>query len=68
MVIFGSGTIVHQLAQEGLIDEYMLVVTPVILGAGRPLFGSLTKNNFKLLDAKSFKSKNVLLHYAWVGK
>jgi dihydrofolate reductase len=68
MVIFGSGTIVHQLAQQGLVDEYMIVVTPVILGAGRALFGSLTKNNLKLLYAKSFGSENVLLHYAWTGK
>ena len=42
MIIFGSGTIVEQLAREELIDEYMIVVTPVILGAGRPLFGSPT--------------------------
>jgi dihydrofolate reductase len=68
MVIFGSGTIVHQLAQGGLIDEYMIVVTPVILGAGRPLIGNINKNNLKLLKAKSFKSENILLHYAWVGK
>ncbi len=67
MVIFGSGTIVHQLAQQGLIDEFMIVVTPVILGAGRPLFGSINKNNLKLLKSKTFKSENVLLHYAWTG-
>ena len=35
MVVFGSGTIVQQLTDEGLIDEYLLVVTPVILGAGK---------------------------------
>ncbi len=68
MVIFGSGTIVHQLAQEGLIDEYMIVVTPVILGEGRPLFGSSDRINLKLLESKSFPSQNVLFHYAVAGK
>jgi dihydrofolate reductase len=68
MVIFGSGTIVEQLSREGLIDEFMLVVTPVILGAGRSLFGSLDRINLKLLDTKLFPSQNVLLHYGLAGK
>jgi len=34
MAILGSGSIVSQLAQEGLIDEYQLVVNPVALGKG----------------------------------
>src|SRR4029077_459887 len=41
MVIFGSGTIVSQLAQEGLIDEYQIVVDPVALGNGRTMFANL---------------------------
>ncbi len=32
MVILGSGSIVSQLAREGLIDEYQIVVVPVVLG------------------------------------
>ena len=38
MVIMGSGTIVSQLAQDGLIDEYQFIVIPVALGKGRTLF------------------------------
>jgi dihydrofolate reductase len=38
MVILGSGSIVSQLAQEGLIDEYQIVVNPIVLGAGRTMF------------------------------
>jgi dihydrofolate reductase len=38
MVIMGSGSIVSQLAQEGLIDEYQIVVVPVVLGKGRTMF------------------------------
>src|SRR5512145_748231 len=36
IIIFGSGTIVQQLSNAGLIDEYFLVVTPVVLGKGKP--------------------------------
>jgi dihydrofolate reductase len=63
ILIFGSGTIVQQLAQEGLIDEYLLVVTPVILGKGKPLFKDVNKLNLRLLQARHFESGNVLLRY-----
>jgi dihydrofolate reductase len=63
MVIFGSGTIVQLLTAEGLIDEYVFVITPVILGAGKSLFNEVDKLNLKLLETKDFKSGNVILHY-----
>jgi dihydrofolate reductase len=63
ILIFGSGTIVQQLTDAGLIDEYFLAVTPVVLGRGKPLFGSVQKRNMQLLDARHFKSGNVLLRY-----
>jgi len=43
LVIMGSGSVVAQLAAAGLIDEYQLVVTPVVLGKGRTLFEGLPK-------------------------
>jgi dihydrofolate reductase len=64
ILIFGSGTIVQQLTVVGLIDEYFIVVTPVILGKGKPLFGEVQKRNLRLLEARSFKSGNVLLRYS----
>ncbi|HSE29699.1 MAG TPA: dihydrofolate reductase family protein [Candidatus Saccharimonadales bacterium] len=63
IVIFGSGTIVQQLAEQGLIDEYFFVVTLVVLGAGKLLFDGVKRSGMKLLDTKSFNSGNVLLHY-----
>ena len=63
IAIFGSGTIVQQLADKGLIDEYLVVVTPVVLGVGKPLFKEVKKSNLELLETRSFKSGNVLLHY-----
>ncbi len=38
MMIFGSPSIVHALAREGLIDEYRIHINPIILGSGTPLF------------------------------
>ncbi len=63
IIIFGSGTIVHQLAAQGLIDEYLLVVTPVVLGTGKPLFKDVGRLNLELVEARGFNSGNVLLHY-----
>ncbi|MCX9025464.1 MAG: dihydrofolate reductase family protein [Candidatus Methanoperedens sp.] len=61
--ILGSGTIVQQFANLGLIDEYQLVVVPIILGAGKSLFKDVKKMNLKLLEAKAFKNGIVLLKY-----
>jgi dihydrofolate reductase len=63
MVIFGSGTIVQQLTDKELIDEYIFVVTPVILGAGKSFFRDVKKLNLKLLKTKDFDSGNIMLHY-----
>src|SRR5258708_40321520 len=41
MVILGSGSIVAQLAQEGLIDEYQIALKPVVLGQGRTMFDGI---------------------------
>lgn len=61
IAIFGSGTIVQALTNLNLIDEYRLMVNPVVLGIGKPLFKE--KLNLKLVNARIFKSGNVLLFY-----
>ena len=64
MVILGSGTIVSQLTQAGLIDEYQLVVDPVVLGEGRTLFeGVKDKLSLKRTNARTFGNGNVVLTY-----
>lgn len=63
ILIMGSGTIVQQLANEGLIDEYLFIVTPVVAGEGKPLFKHVKQFGLTLVETKSFKSGNVLLHY-----
>jgi dihydrofolate reductase len=67
LLIFGSGSIVAQLAQAGLIDEYQLTLNPVVLGAGRSMFAGLTeKLPLQLAQARPFHNGKVLLAYRLV--
>ena len=64
MIIFGSGTIVSQLTEHGLIDEYHFVVSPILLGNGRTLLNGIpTSAKLKLAEAKTYPSGTVLLRY-----
>ncbi|MCY1083489.1 dihydrofolate reductase family protein [Archangium lansingense] len=64
MTILGSGTIVSQLAQAGLIDEYQLVVNPIVLGQGRTMFEGLEeKLPLKRTQTRAFGNGVVLLCY-----
>ena len=64
MVIMGSGSIVSQLAQEGLIDEFQIVVHPVVLGKGRTMFDGVTeKLTLKQTKTRTFGNGSVLLCY-----
>jgi dihydrofolate reductase len=64
IVILGSGSIVSALTQMNLIDEYRVIINPVILGAGKLQFtGSLDKKILNLTDVKRFNSGVVILYY-----
>jgi len=64
MVIMGSGSIVAQLAQEGLIDEYEIALNPIVLGKGRTMFeGIEEKLNLQLTKTRTFSNGNVFLCY-----
>jgi dihydrofolate reductase len=64
MVILGSGSIVSQLAQEGLIDEYQVAVNPIVLGKGRTMFdGVKDKLTLKLTKTRPFANGSVVLCY-----
>jgi dihydrofolate reductase len=65
MLVIGSASIVQQLTNLGLIDEYHLLLHPVVLGNGKPLFKDIRqKHDLKLLEAKTFKNGVVMLCYA----
>jgi len=64
MIVFGSGSIVTQLTQHGLIDEYQFVLCPILLSSGRPLFSGVSKNTrLELVEAKPYPSGDVMLRY-----
>ena len=64
MLIYGSASIVQQLTNLGLIDEYQILVHPVVVGGGKALFeGVKDKHRLKLVNAKPFTSGVVLLTY-----
>jgi dihydrofolate reductase len=66
MVILGSGTIVQQLANLNLIDEFELMVHPLVLGAGKYLFDGVSRMKLKLLTTRTFGSGKVFLSYGSV--
>jgi len=64
IVILGSGSIVSQLTQARLIDEYQLVLNPVVVGKGRSLFETVVDSlNLTLTRTRSFRNGNVVLWY-----
>lgn len=67
MAILGSGSIVSQLAPSGLIDEYQVIVNPVVLGKGRTMFdgGAFGKDKLelKLTKTRTFRNGKVFLAY-----
>lgn len=65
IAILGSGAIVTQLADAGLIDEFQVAIAPTALGAGKPLFGGVQKAlGLKLIDSRVFKNGNVFSRYS----
>jgi dihydrofolate reductase len=64
LTILGSGSIVRQLAEAGLVDEFQLLITPVALGGGRTLFeGAAKRLDLDLVSSRAFQNGKVLLIY-----
>ena len=64
-IMVGGSELATTLAREGLIDEFMFMMNPVVIGNGtRILSGLGLKLNLGLIGSKQFKSGNVLLKYA----
>jgi dihydrofolate reductase len=63
MVIWGSLSLAQSLVDEGLIDDYQLIVCPVVLGNGKRLFRDTDSFGMRLLNARSFDRGAVLLSY-----
>ena len=69
MTILGSGSILTQLAEAGLVDTYMFMLDPLALGDGTPIFKGIgLKLELKLTETRSFKSGRLLLTYQPIKK
>jgi dihydrofolate reductase len=68
LIIFGSSDLAAGLAALGLIDEYRIMVNPVVLGGGKSLLkGTGQRLQLKLASTRKFNSGNVLLVYQPMG-
>ena len=64
MTILGSGSIVNQFAEAGLIDDFIFMIDPIALGDGTPLFKNIQHVlELKLTKTQTFKSGVVVLWY-----
>jgi dihydrofolate reductase len=63
IMVAGSNRLVHSLMQHDLVDEYRLLVYPVVLGSGKRLFGEADKATLRLVETRMFSSGVVLLRY-----
>lgn len=65
IVIMGSGKVIAQLAEAGdVIDDYQLIVNPIVLGKGRTMFDGVTRPfELKLGEVRSFKNGKISLIY-----
>ena len=64
ILIYGSASIVQQLTGLGLIDEYQILVHPIVLGGGKALFANVTEaKRLELVSSRQFASGVMLLTY-----
>jgi dihydrofolate reductase len=62
--VWGSGELAQTLMQHGLVDEYLLMIHPIVLGSGRRLFREgLPKTPLELVDSKTTGTGVLILTY-----
>jgi dihydrofolate reductase len=68
IVVHGSAQLVQGLVEHGLVDELRLMVFPVVLGAGKRLFGETSdKRRLKLSDSKTVGDGVTIVIYELAG-
>lgn len=63
ILVAGSRTLVQTLVQHNLVDEYHLLIYPLVLGSGKRLFEEGSSAKLILVETKPFSSGVVLLRY-----
>jgi len=61
---FGGAGLAHSLIEQDLVDEYRLMITPVLLGGGKRLFPDGVRRDLKLVEDKRLDVGSVILRYA----
>lgn len=64
ILIDGSSMLVHTLAAHDLIDEYSLLIYPIVLGKGKKLFPEGLRVPLRLIESRPVPSGVVLMRYA----
>lgn len=64
LAVLGSGQLVRTLQQHGLIDEFVLLVHPLVLGTGRRLFDGIDHARFRLVDSVPTSTGVIIATYA----
>jgi dihydrofolate reductase len=69
ILVYGSGDLVNTLMKHNLVDEYRLMVFPIVVGSGKRLFeGEIDTTVLELVDSKTFSSGVVVLTYQPAGR
>lgn len=63
ILIDGSSVLIQTLAQHDLIDEYRLLIYPLILGGGKKIFPDGMRRDLRLVAAKPMPTGVTLMHY-----
>ena len=63
LVIMGSGVLIASLMAADVIDEYLLMIHPVVLGAGRQLFSGGTQASLRLVDSMATSTGVLIATY-----
>jgi dihydrofolate reductase len=63
ILLTGSASVAGALAELNLVDEYHVVVHPIVLGGGKPVHQAGERRNFRLADTRTFDGRTVLLRH-----
>jgi dihydrofolate reductase len=67
LLVYGSGSLVDELTAQGLIDEYRLMIHPVLVGSGKRLFTRSTPTTLRLADSVLTATGVAVLTYERAG-
>jgi dihydrofolate reductase len=69
ILVYGSGDLVNTLMKHNLVDDYRLMVFPIVVGSGKRLFeGEIDTTVLELVDSKTLSTGVVVLTYQPAGR